>query len=316
MPEFKRKPIEGVFPLMPLCLKDNQEIDYDGIAWNINWLEEKGIHGFITFGCMGQMQAVSEQEFDKVCDVCVDASRGKKIACVVSSTAANTKEVLRRAKYAEDAGADGSMVTLPYAFPVIAEWAVEFYRTVDESLKGEMAIMLYNIPPTNRFNVTATLWREHLLKIKSIKAIKDSNFEIAHHDEVLITIADKVNWFSCADSFFWHDAMLGAKGIIGLLAWAAPRAMLKYYEDCRKGHQIDPWTLSFYKATVNAFGVVLNTPSAPMASYEHGYLNALAEIGGAKAGTPRKPYERLPKEARLALEKAVRPLLDMEKKLQ
>jgi len=29
--EFKRKPIEGVFPLMPLCLKDNQEIDYYSI---------------------------------------------------------------------------------------------------------------------------------------------------------------------------------------------------------------------------------------------------------------------------------------------
>jgi len=29
MPEFKRKPIEGIFPLMPLCLKENQEIDYD-----------------------------------------------------------------------------------------------------------------------------------------------------------------------------------------------------------------------------------------------------------------------------------------------
>ncbi len=315
MPEFKRKPIEGIFLLMPLCLKEDQEIDYDGIRWNIDWLEEKGIHGFIQFGCMGQMNAPSEEEFNKVCDVCVDGSKGKKIACVVSSTATSTKEAIRRAKYAEDAGADGSMLTPPYGFPVIAQWAVEFYQMVDEALKGEMAILLYNIPPTNRFDVTAALWREHLLKIESIKAVKDSNFAIPNHDEVLITVADKVNWFSCTDSFFWHDSMLGGKGIVGLLAWVAPRAMLKYYEECRKGHQMEPWTLRFYKATVNAFGVILNTPSAPMASYEHGYLNALAEIGGAKAGPPRKPYGRLPKEAYEALEKAVRPLIEIEKEM-
>ena len=41
MVTFKRKPIEGVFALMPLCLKDNQEIDYEGIRSNIEWLDEK-----------------------------------------------------------------------------------------------------------------------------------------------------------------------------------------------------------------------------------------------------------------------------------
>ena len=316
MPEFKRKPIEGLFPLMPLCLKEDQKIDYDAIVWNIEWLEERGVPGFIQFGCMGQMNAVSEAEFNKVCDVVVSAAKGKKIAAVVSSTATSTQEVIRRAKYAEDAGADGSMLALPYAFPVTTEWAVEFFQTVDEALKGEMAIILYNIPPTVGFNVSPALWKEHLLKLKSIKAVKDSNFALPHHDEVLITIVDEVNVFSCTDTFFWHDSMLGANGIIGLLAWVAPRVVLKYYHECMKGNQADPWTLRVYKAMVKAFGIVLETPAAPMASYEHGYLNALVEIGGAKGGPPRKPYGPLPREAREALEEGVQPLLDMERELR
>lgn len=318
MPEFKRKALEGVFALTPLCLKEDQEIDYEGIRWNIEWLEEKGVHGFIQFGERGQMNAPSEEEFNKVCDVCVDASKDKKIACVVSSTATNTKEAIRRARYAEDAGADGSMLMLPYAFPVTEEWAVEFYQMVDEALKGELAIMLYNSPDSTGFSVTPGAWKKHLLKINSIKAVKDSNLSLAHHDETLMDIADKVNWFSVPDSSFWHDSMLGAKGILGMFVWVAPRAVVRYYEECRKGNQRDPWTLGIHKALTNVFGALkrgLITPPLRYESYQQGNHNALVEIGGAKAGPPRKPYGRYPKEARKSLEELVQPLLEMEKEM-
>lgn len=313
MVSFKRKPIKGIFPLIPFCLKENQEVDYEGIRSNIEWLEEQGIPGFIQFGCMGQMNAPSEEEFNKVCDVSVDAS--KKIACMVSSTATSTKEVIRRAKYAEDAGADGSMLALPYAFPVTDKWAVEFYKEVDEALKGELAIMVYNYPPLTGFNITPSLWKEHLLKIDSIKALKEANMAIPHHDETLITVADKVNFFSVAESFFWKDSMLGGNGIIGILTWVAPKVFLKYYDECRKGNQLEPWTLRVYKAIVRAFGVMMAMPECPMESYEHGYLNALVEIGRCKAGPPRRPYGRLSEACRKALEETVRPLKEIEESL-
>ncbi len=316
MPEFKRKSLEGVFALTPLCLKENQEIDYEGLRSNIELLEEKGVHGFIQFGCMGQMNAPSEEEFDKVCDLCVDVSKKKKIACVVSSTSTSTQESVRRARYAENAGADGSMLALPYAFPVTTEWAIEFYQTVDKSLKGELAILVYNYPPLNEFNITPAMWKDNLLKIPSLKALKESNPAVSHQDQILFTIADKVNFFSPSDPKFWHVSQLGAKGLIGILAWTCPRVTVKWYEECRKGHHMDPWTFDVYKAMVKAFQVILSPGMPPMASYEHGYLNALAEIGGGKAGPPRKPYGPLPPAAREKLEEGVRPLVEMEKALE
>lgn len=313
MPEFKRKPIEGVFVIMPLCLKENQEIDYDSIKWNIEWLEERGIHGFIQLGCMGQHNAPSEEEFNKICDVCVHASRNKKIACIVSSTATNTKEAIRRAKYAEEAGADGSMLALPYAFPVMDEWAVEFFQMVDDAIKGEMAIMLYDFPALTGFSISTYLWKEHLLNIKSIKAVKESNYNLHTHNSLVFTIADKVNVFPGSELPFYHDSLLGAKGIVGVLAWVAPKVILKFYEECKKGNQKSPWMLKAFRAIVDGdLGHGIHPGMVPMSSYEHGYCNALAEIGGAKAGPPRKPYGRLPLQVRKRLEEALRPLIEME----
>ena len=84
MPKFNRKPIEGIFPLIPLCLKENQEIDYEGIKSDIEALEDKGVQGFIQFGYMGQMNAPSEEEFNKVCDLAVNTAQGKKRASIMS----------------------------------------------------------------------------------------------------------------------------------------------------------------------------------------------------------------------------------------
>lgn len=316
MPQFKRKPLEGVFALTPLCVKADQEIDYDAIAANIEWLDDKGLQGFIQFGCMGQMSSVSEAEFNKVCDVAAGTAARRRIAAVISATATYTQEAVRRATYSEDAGADGSMLAVPYAFPVVDEWAVEFFTTVDAALKGELALMLYNYPPLTGYNITPALWKRSLLGIKSIKASKDSNPESHHHDEALILLSDQINWFSSRDAAFWHDSMLGAKGIVGILTWVAPKAMLKYYEECCKGNQMGDFAIRAFKAAVAAWGAMKGPGMPPLLAYEHGYLNALVEIGGAIGGPPRKPYNVLPGAARERLEDAVRPLLALEAEVE
>jgi len=318
MPEFKRKALQGVFPLMPLPIKANEEIDYDALEWNIDWLEQKGIHGFIALGCMGAFNAVSEAEFAKVCDVCVNAAKGKKIACVVSSTQLNTREVVRRVQYAEQAGADGSMAALPFAWEILKEEAMDFLQTLNSAVKGEMALMLYNTVALQRgFSVSAEMWEKSLLKLENIKAVKDSDMRIHNHDMTILTIADKVNWLSCGDSFFWHDSMCGGKGIVGQLTWVAPKTLVKFYNECMKKNFFDPWVLEVQKALIVGFGAISLAQNGmpPMSPYEHAYLNALAEIGGAKAGNPRKPYSPLPKDVGENLEKAVQPLLELEKRM-
>jgi hypothetical protein len=52
-----------------------------------------------------------------------------------------------------------------------------------------------------------------------------------------------------------------------------------------------------------------------MLSHEHGYLNALSALGGASAGSPRKPYRDIPDEAVAELRKSAEPLMAIEAEL-
>lgn len=311
MPEFVRKPLEGLFPLVPLSLDDNEDVDIAGVRKSIDILGAAGVPGCIVFGSMGQMTSVSEREFDAVCEAAVDAGHAAGLAVVVGSTASYQREATRRARYAEKTGADGSMLAAPFALPVTPDWAMSFFTEVAESLDGDMALMLYNYSPLNALNITADMW-ERLLEVSNIKAIKESNFALPHMDQVLLTIADRVNVFSGNDPGFFHASMLGASGATGIFSWAALGVGNRFVEECRLGHHNDPWVREAFSA-LQSLSAAIRKPGMPlMLSYEHGYLNAIAGMGGATAGSPRRPYRPIPNEAVAELEEAAATLRALE----
>jgi len=314
MPSFIRKPLEGLFPLIPLSLDENEDIDLDGIRRSIEIVAAGTAPGCIVFGSMGQMANVAENEFDAVCETAVDAAHEAGIAVVVGSTASYQREALRRARFAERAGADGSMLAAPYALPVTTEWAMDFFVEIAESLDGDMALMLYNYSPLNGLNVAPQMW-ERLLDVENIKAIKESNTALPHFDEVLLRIADRVNVFSGNDPAFFHASVLGAVGATGIFSWAGLRASTRFIDECRKGNQNDPWVRRAFEA-LQHLSAEIRRPGMPlMLSHEHGYLNALSELGGATPGSPRKPYRKLPPSAIAALTVAAEPLRALEAEL-
>lgn len=311
MPTFIRKPLDGLFPLIPLSLDVGEDIDLDGVRRSIELVAAGSAPGCVVFGSMGQMANVSEREFDAVCDASVEAGHDAGIAVVVGSTAAYQREAIRRARYAERAGADGSMLAAPYALPVTAEWAMDFFIEVAESLDGDMALMLYNYSPLNGLNVAPQMW-ERLLDVDNIKAIKESNTALPHFDEILVRIADRVNVFSGNDPAFFHASMLGAVGATGIFSWAGLKASTRFIDECRKGNHNDPWVRSVF-AALQRLSAEIRRPGMPlMLSHEHGYLNAISELGGADPGSPRKPYRKLPSDAVAALVAAAAPLQALE----
>ena len=314
MPEFNRRPLEGLFPLIPLSLDSDEEVDLDGVRDSVRLVAAGGAPGCIVFGSMGQMTNVTEREFDAVCEAAVHAGHEGDIAVVVGSTAAYQREAIRRARYAEKAGADGSMLAAPYALPVTPAWAMDFFVEVAESLDGEMALMLYNYSPLNGVNVTARMW-ERLLDVENIKAIKESNTALPHFDEVLLTISDRVNVFSGNDPAFFHASTLGAVGATGIFSWAGLKTGTRFIEECRKGNHADPWVRQAF-AALQRMSAAIRTPDMPsMLSHEHGYLNAISELGGARPGAPRKPYRPIPADAVAALSAAAADLRALEAEL-
>jgi 4-hydroxy-tetrahydrodipicolinate synthase len=287
-----RKPLEGVFPLIPFAIKENQEIDLDGLAHNVDFLARSGVHGLIAFGCMGEFYAPSEQEFNDVVDVAVQAAAGR-LAVVIGSTFQNFRECARRTAYAEKKGADGVMVAPPYVINPTAEAVLEYYTCLNSAI-DEIQIMCYNYPPLPRgFNMTPDFW-EKLLQLEHVKAVKESNGDVWHRTNVLAKISDKVNVFSGGEGWLFGDVLLGGKGIVSLFGIAVPKAVLTLYNACM-ARDLDT-AIPLYRKFTQLCSYITS-------ENEVAFLKATAEIGGQKAGRPRSPYQPLNPELREVLER-------------
>jgi 4-hydroxy-tetrahydrodipicolinate synthase len=293
-----RKPLKGVFPLMPFVLKKNQELDLEGLKSNVRAYEEAGFDGFISFGCMGEFYASSFEEFKKVVDTAVGASR--RIACVFGTTFHNTRESIERTKYAEDAGADGVMTGVPYLIPCTEEAAYEHYRQVNDAV-DEIQIMAYNNPHSFHFNMTLEFW-DKLMQLDRIKAVKESNGDVGHRTRVVSHICKNINVFSGGENWLLGDSLVGANSIVSVVGPGTPQASLKFFDACMN-RDLDtavPFHIKFTRVY-----------DEQTAQNEVGWEKACAELGGFKAGPPRSPYAPLDPAIRQRLAKALDELNEM-----
>ena len=289
------KPLKGVFPLMPFVLDGDQELDVEGLKKNIGIYEQAGVQGYVAFGCMGECYASSFDEFRKVVDTAVEATR--TIASVFGVTYHNTRESVRRAQYAEQAGADGIMVGPPYLIPCTDDAVYTHYKEINDAV-DRIQIMAYNNPFSFRANMTRSTW-DRLMALDRIKAVKESNGDTAHRANVIAHISEQVNVFAGGEHWFLPDSLVGANGIVGIVGPGAPEASVAFYDACMK-RDLDravPMHVKYNDLASDITG-----------ENEVGWLKACAESGGLQAGPPRCPYAPIDAELRGRLEAKLREL--------
>ena len=275
-----RKPLVGVFPLVPFAIKEDQSPDYDGLAENVDFLARSGVHGTVAFGCMGEFYAPTLEEYKKCVEVAVQAAAGR-IAVVVGATWQNTHEAVERALFCEKAGADGIMVAAPYTINPTKEAVLEHFRAINHAI-SEIQILAYDYPPLARgFVMTPEFW-DYLLELEHIVALKESLGDVTHRTRIHTKIADKINIFSGGEQLMMGDFLQGAKGVVSLFGIAVPAAVLALYDALLKRDLAKVLPLH-QKFTELAALITLENEVAA--------LKATAEIGGQKAGRPRSPYQ-------------------------
>jgi dihydrodipicolinate synthase/N-acetylneuraminate lyase len=279
------KPLRGVFPLMPFVLDEEQNLDVEGLKENIRIYEQAGVQGFVAFGCMGECYASSYEEFQRVVDTAMESRRS--IAAVFGVTYHNTRECVRRAQYAERQGADGIMVGPPYLIPCTDEAVVTHFREINDSLE-RIQVMAYNNPFSFRVHMTRSTW-DRLMTLERIKALKESADDAMQRAHVISHISSRINVFSGTENWFLPDSLVGATGIIGVVAPGALRASLRFYEACmnRDLERAIPMHIEYNDLVTSC--TVQN---------EVGWFKACAELGGVKAGRPRDPYAPLDQRLR------------------
>ena len=165
--------IHGIiaYPVTPFTTDGVGGIDTARLAALIDRLVSAGVHAIAPLGSTGELAYLEEPEFDAVVDTTIAAVDGR-LPVVVGVSDVTTAKTIRRAGYAEKAGADAVMI-LPVSYWKLTEREiVQHYRSISDAIG--IPIMAYNNPATSGVDMRPELLVTMFETIENVTMVKES----------------------------------------------------------------------------------------------------------------------------------------------
>jgi len=222
--------LNGVFPVVPTPLLNDESLDRKGFKHLLNYYIESGSHGLLILGSGGEFPYFTFEEKVDIVKTACNATQ-KKVPLIVGVGFFSLKESIDFIKTVNSFPIDGLLAILPTYFPIKFEDIVLFYSRLCENSKKP--ILYYNYPQqTKLFLSPDQILR--LLDIKGIVGMKDSILNIG---EIKKHIKPDKAIFS-GNSFCIHKLQkIGGSGIMGLLPSIVPGMVVDCYDAYKNKNQ-------------------------------------------------------------------------------
>ncbi|HHY37438.1 MAG TPA: 4-hydroxy-tetrahydrodipicolinate synthase [Clostridia bacterium] len=218
--------LRGVYVVSVTPMKENGEVDYEGIRHNVDWWISEGVHGLMPLGSTGEFASLEEDERKKIAETVMDAAAGR-VPVVVGTTAETTKKTIEYTRHAKEIGAAGVLI-LPsyYCKPSQEEMYVHFKRVAEAV---DIPIMIYNNPWSAGVDMQAeTVAR--LAEIKNIRYVKECTADIKRLRDIRVLTNDSVTLFCGWEDLAYESFVMGAKGWVCVVGNIAPKLSVELFD--------------------------------------------------------------------------------------
>ncbi|HAD19294.1 MAG TPA: 4-hydroxy-tetrahydrodipicolinate synthase, partial [Lachnospiraceae bacterium] len=215
MPIFTGAAVAIVTPM-----KDNYEVDYDGLQENIDYQVEHGCDCIVIAGTTGEGSTLSEEEHMKVVKAAVDFTRHR--IPVVAGTGSNcTRTAIELSRQAEADGVDGLLIVTPYYNKATQNGLIRHYSAIAEEVKTP--IILYNVPSRTGCNIQPETVAELVKRNDAIVGIKDATGNLSQAAQMMNLCDGNLELYSGNDDQVVPLLSLGGLGVISVLCNIAPQ---------------------------------------------------------------------------------------------
>ncbi len=231
--------MQGVFPAIITPFDKNGDVDYNGLETNINFLIDSGVNGIVCVGTTGESPTLSYDEHKKVIEKTVEIVNGR--VKVIAGTGSNcTREAILLSEYAEDVGADGVLLVVPYYNKPTQKGLIKHFGEIANSINAD--IVLYNIPSRSSIDLSVDTIKYLSEEYSNINYLKEANPNLSRISDIINSCDIRV--FSGNDELTLPILSLGGCGVISVVANILPKEMVEMvnyalnnqYDKSRKMH--------------------------------------------------------------------------------
>lgn len=227
-----RERLHGIFNITVTPFTEQGEIDFAGLAANIERVIDLGYDGVLIGGTYGEFPALSPEEratiFRHVMQVV-----GDRVPVMLCSAGSDARVVRELTTLAGDLGGL-PMVTPPFVSEVTDTQIVNFFQQMAPLSKT--GILVYNAPGIGITLPPALL--EQLADIPQVVGIKQGDLSPTVIDQIANRLSGRLRLFCASDLAFLGPMMCGFDGISTTNSGALPELVLASFRALERGDAI------------------------------------------------------------------------------
>ncbi len=221
--------IHGIiaYPVTPFAATG---IDTKRLGALVEKLVADGVHAIAPLGSTGELAYLDEPEFDTVVDTTMAAVDGR-LPVVVGVSDVTTARTVRRAEYAQRAGADAVMV-LPVSYWKLSEREiVQHYRSIGAAI--DIPIMAYNNPATSGVDMRPELLVDMFEGIDNVTMVKESTGDLSRMRRIAELSGGRLPFYNGSNPLVLDALKAGASGWCTAAPNLRPQPCIDLYEAVR-----------------------------------------------------------------------------------
>ena len=294
---------EGICVAMILPYNEDGSINEKELRELLEFQLDKGVHGFLPLGSIGEFIHLSREEKVRVIEIVVETVN-RRAYVIPNVTSSHPKHSIELALEAKKLGCSGVLISPPYYYKLSNDMIEKYFEEIINAI--DMPVILYNIPaftqPLNYGMVQRLSQRENVVGIKDSSG---SMVDFLHFMDEVRLIGGDMAFMPGREETFFASLMMGATGSITGIAAILPEYMVGIYNYWKQGNfdcarQLQISILEAIRA--------MNSFPFPMGS------KMALETRGFSMGPPRQPFSDIQKSrsntVRAKIEKTMKPLLE------
>ncbi|MEB3984128.1 dihydrodipicolinate synthase family protein [Mycobacterium sp. 663a-19] len=227
--------IHGIiaYPVTPFSAASGPNgVDTKRLGALVDWLVSAGVHAIAPLGSTGELAYLEEPEFDTVVDTTIGTVAGR-VPVVVGVSDVTTAKTIRRAQYAQRAGADAVMI-LPVSYWKLSEREiVQHYRSIGDAI--EIPIMAYNNPATSGVDMRPELLVDMFETIDNVTMVKESTGDLTRMQRITELSGGRLPFYNGSNPLVLDALKAGASGWCTAAPCLRPQPCIELYEAVRAG---------------------------------------------------------------------------------
>ncbi|MDF9618167.1 dihydrodipicolinate synthase family protein [Pseudomonas entomophila] len=269
--------------------QDGAQLDLPALGQSIDRLVAGDVQAIAPLGSTGEGAYLSDSEWQQVAQYSLERI-ARRVPSIVSVSDLTTAGAIRRARFAQQHGADAVMV-LPSAYWKLSEAEiVQHYRAIGAAI--DLPIMLYNNPATSGTDMPVELILRIVREVDNVTMVKESTGDIQRMHKLQVLGEGQVPFYNGCNPLALEAFVAGATGWCTAAANLIPALNQRLYQAVLAGELEQARALFYRQLPLLDFILKGGLPAT---------IKAGLALTGLPVGEPRRPVFGLDEAGRTKL---------------